>query len=176
VSIYKKTLIVVSYILVTGINSVRAIEGEIFDDIYSCHYQWKELVRSWRKNGGSFGSSLEDVRLNIKSDNVSEFAKIIKRVWENQRTTQGRTKTIIFGQWPVDDYIRVVQFPKQSNIKSLEQKCQTFVWLNALIWDELRSSNNSKTEPIRFKEVPARMEWSSPDAQYWTIYWLLKNQ
>jgi hypothetical protein len=155
--------------------SSSAGNGEINDELYSCHYEWEDLIKEWKSSGGGLSPSLQETRLTIKYDKVSEFAKIIRATWKSQTNSANKARTYEFGTWPIDDYQQVVHFPDYIKTEALQEKCRTFVWLNDVIWNELRFHEKSDVVPLRFKEVLANMDWASPQAQNWTVYWLLKK-
>lgn len=113
---------------------------------------------------------MRDTREYILNDS-SEFSVIVEQAWKYQAEIGHSELSQDFGYWPVsqDSYRAVLSFPFPKNT-TIPEGCQSLVWLESIIWDALREG--ASAEKNRFVEVPKNMDWESPHASRWTIYWL----
>jgi len=145
----------------------------------ACIREWHEVFSEWKRNGGGVKDSIVATRRQIALDRRSRFAALVRHVWAAQPLQQSRANAE-FGAWPISlDVSRELGARELAAFESLtlsigiQEECQTVVWLDGLLWQELVSAKLDESPVRALKETPENMEWTSPYAQQWMSYWLL---
>jgi hypothetical protein len=146
-----------------------------------CGKVWREIIVEWKKNGGGLKASIVDTRKQIAGDKKSRFAKYIRATWVAQEDS-GDFKQMEEIPKSNEDYSVVANAFDGANRSTVFGDCGSDM-LNGLIWAELVSSGDSSNRVmtihgstiLRFSDTPYSVEWSSPNAQIWTAYWLLRR-
>lgn len=144
----------------------------------ACIREWNEVFAEWKRNGGGVKASIVATRKQIASDRSSRFAALVRHVWAAQPLQQSRTNAEL-GAWPISLEVsrelgarELAAFESITPGIGIQEECQTLVWLDGLLWQELLSDRQDETPVRALEETPENMEWTSPYAQQWMRYWL----
>lgn len=136
-----------------------------------CMKAWDDVFVEWLRYGGGVKQSMTETRRQIALDAKSRFAAMVRATWAAQRPQSSNRSKV--GSWPVAEveYQRVIGNVHFSDADGIPAECETVVWLDSILWDDLRSDGaiDSARRPA---EVPHDLKWESPDAQQWVSYWL----
>ena len=152
---------------------------EVFAKQGFCRDRVNDLLNEWERNGGGVKVSLKETRNQIKSDDKSRIALIIKDAWNKQKQTDIEVEESNLGEWPIPDekYRQVVMSTQESKVIKKEklEDCPFIIYFTSLILDRYILNVKQREHYVKFDEVPNNMMWESPHAQVWVTYWLFAN-
>ena len=58
----------------------------------ACVVAWETLLDDWEQNGGGILASLSQMRVQIESDRISNFARLVRNAWASQKVARDKSQ------------------------------------------------------------------------------------
>lgn len=165
-------LVMLVFLLSSCDMSEKRLTKEVFERQQECLNYWRETLEEWKSAGGGLDKSIIETREQIRKDETTYFANLVREVWEHQKESEEPFSDRVFqiGAWPVPQETRrrvsLALFEVQSRLSG---KCETGVELPALLWKEVYKGGTVKI----LEEMPDALPRRSPDVPRWLMFWLL---
>lgn len=147
----------------------QPLERELFTQKANCIREWGGVYDEWRSGGGGLTAPLESVRAQIRRDDKSRFARMVRAVWAFQKVPRDYPH---IGNWPLrkgELTAVLAAIPAGFLSEYVSSDCDAFSYMGPILWKRV----NDPTAGRDAVNPPGDLEWEPTMVENWLLYWIL---
>lgn len=129
----------------------------------ACVVAWETLLDDWEQNGGGILASLSQMRVQIESDRISNFARLVRNAWASQKVARDKSQ---LGALPISDeqYRHATSAVYESAGEFMVDDCRVPIYLDNW-W-------NRRIMDRRLVDMPVTVADDPWPKRLWLQYWI----